>query len=99
MTATAAMTERRLHAVVRGRVQMVGFRYFVLEQAQALNLTGWVRNGDDGRTVEVVAEGAEGALRELEAALKHGPGAARVDELRSDWSDVLEGHTKFELRP
>ena len=98
MTATAAMTERRLHAVVRGRVQMVGFRYFVLEQAQALNLTGWVRNGDDGRTVEVVAEGPENALRELEAALKRGPRGARVDEVSSDWSGAVEGYERFEVR-
>jgi len=92
------MTERRLHAVVRGRVQMVGFRYFLAEEARALGLTGWVRNGDDGTTVEVVAEGAEAALRELEAALKRGPGAARVDEVSSDWSDATEGYERFEVR-
>jgi acylphosphatase len=92
------MAERRLHAVVRGRVQMVGFRYFVLEQAQALNLTGWVRNGDDGESVEVAAEGPENALRELEAALRRGPGSARVDEVSSDWSGAVEDHTGFRVR-
>ncbi len=92
------MAERCLHAIVRGRVQMVGFRYFVVDAARALKLTGWVRNGDDGTTVEVVAEGAEEALRELEDALRRGPGGARVDDVTSDWSDAVEGHARFEVR-
>ena len=52
---------------------MVGFRYFVAGEARALGLTGWVRNGDDGATVEVAAEGPEDALRQLEEALRAGP--------------------------
>jgi hypothetical protein len=47
----------RLHAVVHGRVQGVGFRYFVMREARALGLSGWVRNQADG-SVEVEAEGA-----------------------------------------
>jgi len=47
----------RLHAFVKGRVQGVGFRYFVLQSVEGLDLTGWVRNLYDG-LVEVVAEGA-----------------------------------------
>jgi len=77
---------------------MVGFRYFVLDRARALELNGWVRNGDAGATVEVVAEGPEDALRELETALKRGPGGARVDEVTSDWSEVLEGYKRFDVR-
>ena len=77
---------------------MVGFRYFVAEQAQALHLTGWVRNGDGGATVEVVAEGEEARLRELEAALRRGPSHARVDGVNADWSDALEGFTDFQVR-
>ncbi len=45
------MTDRHLHAVVHGRVPMVGYRYFVVERARELGLAGWVRNGDDGETV------------------------------------------------
>ncbi len=90
--------QKHLHALVRGRVQMVGFRYFVAEQAQALNLTGWVRNGDGGATVEVVAEGEEVRLRELEAALRQGPSHAHVDAVDTDWSDALEGFTNFQVR-
>ncbi len=91
---------KQLHAIVRGRVQMVGFRYFVAEQAQALHLTGWVRNGDGdgGATVEVVAEGEDARLRELEAALRRGPSHARVDGVDAGWSGALEGFTDFQVR-
>ena len=77
---------------------MVGFRYFVEEEARKLGLTGWVRNGDDGATVEVVAEGPEDALRQLEAKLRRGPRLARIDAVDATWSDDIEGHKGFELR-
>jgi acylphosphatase len=89
---------KRLHAIVRGRVQMVGFRYFVVERARALGLSGWVRNGNDGATVEVLAEGPEDALRRLEAALREGPRGARVDDLDAQWSGEIEGHEGFGVR-
>ena len=88
---------RRLHAIVRGRVQMVGFRYFVVDRAQMLGLAGWVRNADDG-SVEVVAEGPEERLRQFEAALRDGPRLARVDGIDVSWSDALKGHHGFEPR-
>ncbi|OGO50826.1 MAG: hypothetical protein A2148_03935 [Chloroflexi bacterium RBG_16_68_14] len=90
--------QRRLHALVRGRVQMVGFRYFVVEEARRLGLAGWVRNSDDGETVEVVAEGPEERLRQLEAALREGPRSARVEAVDTHWSDALEGHRGFQVR-
>lgn len=62
---------------VQGRVQGVGYRYFVQREADALSVTGFVRNLPDG-TVEVVAEGAEPALAQLEARLREGPSFARV---------------------
>ena len=77
---------------------MVGFRYFVVDEARRLGLTGWARNGDDGRTVEVVAEGADEALRQLEAALHEGPRMARVDAVDTSWSDSVAGHQGFEVR-
>jgi acylphosphatase len=64
--------------VVRGRVQGVGFRWFVQREAEALDLSGWVRNTPDG-AVEVLASGSEQQLAALEAKLKQGPRAARVD--------------------
>ena len=66
-----------LHVAVRGRVQGVGFRWFVRERARALSLTGWVRNRADG-SVEVFAIGDEGALEELQSLLRSGPPGARV---------------------
>ena len=69
-----------LYVAVRGRVQGVGFRWFVRERARALGLTGWVRNRQDG-TVEVLAEGTDAALRELRTLLRAGPSGARVSEV------------------
>jgi acylphosphatase len=77
---------------------MVGFRYFVVEEARALGLAGWVRNGEDGATVEVVAEGPEDALRQLEESLHAGPPAASVEAVETDWSDPLNGYDWFQAR-
>ena len=63
--------------VVSGRVQGVGFRYFVARELQALGVAGWVRNLADGR-VEVVAEGEEDRLARLRTWLAHGPAGAHV---------------------
>jgi len=63
---------KRLHATVSGRVQGVGFRNFVQEEALKLDLTGWVRNTREG-DVEVVVEGPEPALSRLMVALRRGP--------------------------
>ena len=56
---------QRLQALVRGRVQAVGFRQFVWSRAARLGVNGWVRNGNDGRSVEVEAEGPADALEAL----------------------------------
>lgn len=66
------------HAVVRGVVQGVGFRYFAHRAARELNLRGWVRNLPDG-SVETVAEGADAAVTEYLSRLSRGPSGARVD--------------------
>jgi acylphosphatase len=86
----------RLHAVVRGDVQGVGFRYFVQRTAQRLGLRGWVRNNDDG-SVEVVAEGERGPLEELSRALKEGPRAARVDRVETRWPSATGTFRGFDL--
>ena len=89
---------KRFHAVVRGDVQMVGFRQFVVEQARRLDVNGWVRNGSDGATVEVVAEGPEASLRALEASLREGPRHARIEAVDAEWADETEGERGFEVR-
>jgi acylphosphatase len=81
----------RLHANIYGRVQGVSFRYFVTEQAQGLELTGWVRNRWEG-SVEVVAEGPRPSLENLLGALRIGPPAARVDNIEVEW---LPGSGEF----
>ena len=75
--------DQRLNVIVFGRVQGVGFRFFVLQQAVALGLSGWVRNLADGM-VEVLAEGDSVSLQELLAALHEGPDAAWVVNSFSD---------------
>lgn len=78
------MTDRvetqRLEATVRGYVQGVGFRYFVVRRARELGLSGWTANESDG-TVRVVAEGAATALDELVRHLRAGPPGARVERV------------------
>jgi acylphosphatase len=71
-----------IHLEVHGRVQGVGFRWFVVEKANELKLSGWVRNRQDGK-VEIAAAGAPDALAKLEAAVRAGPRGARVEEIRS----------------
>jgi acylphosphatase len=66
-----------MHVVVRGRVQGVGFRWFVREAARAAGLSGWVKNSSDG-SVEVVASGDEASVGALRLALYSGPAGASV---------------------
>jgi len=66
--------------LVRGRVQGVGYRYFVLRQAQLLGVSGHARNLPDS-SVEVVAEGPQAALDDLEALLRQGPAFAQVESV------------------
>lgn len=69
-----------LHFLIRGRVQGVGFRWFVHREASELDLKGWVRNTEEG-DVEVVAAGALEDLQELRASLSKGPRGSRVDRV------------------
>ena len=70
-----------IHLEIRGRVQGVGFRWFIVEKAEQLNLAGWVRNRRDG-CVELAAAGPVDALKQFEAAARRGPRGARVEEVR-----------------
>jgi acylphosphatase len=67
----------RLHVVVRGRVQGVGFRWFVREAGRHLDLAGWVRNRPDG-CVEVAADGDAASIHALRRELQTGPDGASV---------------------
>lgn len=84
-----------IHAWVSGRVQGVWFRQSTLEEAQRQGLVGWVRNLSDGR-VEVLMQGEEKAVRQVEAWLHRGPELATVAEVLSEQvevSDEFEGFT------
>jgi acylphosphatase len=87
----------QLHAIIHGHVQGVSFRYYTLQQAQSLELTGWVKNLPN-RTVEVLAVGPRGELEQLLDWLGHGPTGARVSQVEADWQDSATPHDTFEIR-
>lgn len=77
--------------LVKGRVQGVGFRWFVHREAGALALHGWVRNTESGH-VEVVARGDARQLQKLETALRRGSRGSRVDAIEQRDLDPVEGN-------
>jgi acylphosphatase len=87
----------RLEATVHGRVQGVGFRYFVLRSAAELELVGWVANEADG-SVRCVAEGPKLALEALLAALRDGPRGAVVSSVAEDWLPATGRFERFGVR-
>jgi acylphosphatase len=87
----------RLHAVVRGRVQGVGFRYTTLRRALSLGIVGWVANRHDG-SVEVVAEGRRAALDTFLDFLHIGPPAADVREVDLQWTTASGEFKTFGVR-
>jgi acylphosphatase len=82
--------------LVRGRVQGVGFRWFVEREAHILGVAGWVRNNADGR-VEVFAQGTPAQLAGLRSRLQAGPRAARVDNVDETEATVREGARTFRI--
>jgi acylphosphatase len=81
-----------IHFLIQGRVQGVGFRWYVQRVAGQLDLRGWVRNTEEGE-VEVMASGTAEELAQLRASLRRGPRGARVDrliELHLDESEAEE---------
>lgn len=87
----------RLHAWIDGRVQGVGFRYFVRESAAALPLTGWVRNLRDGR-VELIAEGKREDLEKLLNTVRQGPRGSLVTEVRVEWRKASGDFDSFQVQ-
>ena len=89
---------RRIRFVVTGRVQGVGFRWFVKAEARPLGLTGWVRNREDG-AVEGEVEGRDDALEALIPCLEEGPSSAIVTNVEiSEISDDGQHYKQFEIR-
>jgi len=90
------MATQRLR--ITGRVQGVGFRYALQDEAQKLGLAGWVRNRSDG-SVEATAQGSPQALAALAAWARRGPPAARVADVRLEAAPDEPATEGFELRP
>jgi len=88
------VTARR--AVVRGRVQGVGFRFYAERSARALGVFGWVRNRPDG-SVESFVEGEEDAVAEYLRRLERGPAGSRVEGVDVEAADST-GAESFEIR-
>jgi len=82
--------------LVRGRVQGVGFRWFVEREARILGVSGWVRNNADG-AVEVLAQGTREQLSGLRTRLQQGPRAARVDDVDESEANLTQGLTTFRI--
>jgi len=82
--------------IVRGRVQGVGFRWFVEREAHILGIAGWVRNNPDG-SVEVLAMGTRDQLAGLRSRLQQGPRAARVDNVEELESAPVTGLKSFRI--
>jgi acylphosphatase len=88
---------QELHAMVRGQVQGVGFRYFVVQKAQSLGLRGYARNESNG-DVEILAQGPRPALERLLTLLWRGPSAAQVREVKNVWRQPTEHISGFHVR-
>jgi len=95
MNSSAAPVEAR-RLLVRGRVQGVGFRWFVEREAHILGIAGWVRNNADG-SVEVLAQGMREQLSGLGSRLRQGPRAARVDDVEESDVRPSAGLTSFRI--
>jgi acylphosphatase len=85
------------HATVTGIVQGVYFRAFVEQHAQALRLTGYVRNAAQSEAVEVEAEGEKAKLEELIKLLHRGPRAAKVDKVDVRWGTYTGSYPDFTI--
>jgi acylphosphatase len=95
MTPTEKAVEAR-RFFVRGRVQGVGFRWFVEREAHILGIAGWVRNNHDG-SVEVLAQGTRDQLLGLHGRLREGPRAARVDAVEVSEASPVAGLSSFRI--
>jgi acylphosphatase len=87
----------RAEITVNGLVQGVGFRYYILRQAQSLGLKGFVKNLFTGE-VHTLAEGERGIIEEIIKLIKTGPSHAQVKNCRVEWSDSTDEFTTFEIR-
>jgi acylphosphatase len=86
----------RLHAIIEGMVQGVGFRQYAVQKAQRLGLVGWVRNRYD-RKVETIAEGPRDKLETFLQALNDGPPASFVRHVTATWEKATGEYRSFTI--
>src|SRR5579871_3447547 len=100
MTGTESSDESRatIRVFVTGRVQGVGFRDFVQRRAFMLGVSGWVRNHESGRAVEIEATGTRAALEQLLGQLRTGPRLAHVTDVQVEWLAEPVTADRFEIR-
>jgi acylphosphatase len=89
-----AKSIERLHAHVYGRVQGVGFRFYTVDAAVSLGLTGWVANRYDD-SVEVLAEGPHAKLQQLLEYLQQGPSMAHIDYIQHEFLPASREFKRF----
>ena len=85
-----------LNMKITGKVQGVGFRFFVLQQAQKLGINGWVSNKSNG-DVEALAQGEKADLEQFIAKVKEGTTFSRVDNVNLEWMNKGEQYFGFEI--
>jgi len=85
-----------VNLTISGKVQGVGFRYFVLRQAQELGITGWVSNKPNG-DVEALAQGEKADLEQFVAKVKEGPSFSSVEDVSLNWVNEAEQYFGFEI--
>ena len=81
---------------ITGKVQGVGFRYYVLRQAQELGIRGWVSNKPNG-DVEALAQGEKADLEQFIAKVKEGPSFSRVEDVSLNWVNEADQYFGFEI--
>ncbi|MEW5994082.1 MAG: acylphosphatase [Candidatus Zixiibacteriota bacterium] len=91
------MTAAAVEMTVRGMVQGIGFRYWCYHRAQALGVTGWVRNNPDG-SVSMAVEGDRSLLDEFIQEIKVGPRYASVTDVDIKWTEFRGQYRTFEIR-
>ena len=87
---------QRVHLIVSGDVQGVGYRSWAVQEAKKRQLTGWVKNRED-RAVELIAEGPGGDLGDFVKACQHGPEVAWVEHADVTWETATNKFVGFEV--
>jgi acylphosphatase len=90
------VSKSAVHVRLSGRVQGVGFRWYCVQRANGLGVTGWVKNRGDG-SVEVLAEGDRSELEDFVRQLEQGPGSAHVADADVDWHEYTGKYNSFEV--